>query len=135
VRSFLLPAIVLSTLIVLSGCGGEDRPDRGALEEEAACLENAGASVTVDEDQLDFVANTALGGAMKATVAGNVVTIAFGETQAGARRLERAYRRFAGEGVRRRLRKVLERRGTAVLLWTAPPVAGDRATVARCLQG
>jgi hypothetical protein len=120
---------------VLSGCGGEDRPDRGALEEEAACLENAGASVTVDEDQLDFVANTALGGAMKATVAGNVVTIAFGETQAGARRLERAYRRFAGEGVRRRLRKVLERRGTAVLLWTAPPVAGDRATVARCLQG
>ena len=127
-----LAALVAALLLAACGCAAEaEPPPPHALEPTQACLEGAG--VAVDTDDLDFVASTALAGALHATVEGNEVTVAIGEDEEEAERISQAYRTFAGERIP--IDQVLMRDRNAVLLWANPPSAQDRDRIVACLKG
>ena len=126
-----LPALAAVGLL-LAGCGGDAPPDSYALEPTRTCLRDA--EVPVTSDGLDFVATTALGGAMRVRLSPtNFVVMAFGENEAEAQRIEQAYRDFAGRSIP--INDVLERRKNLVLVWNAPPTGDEENAVASCLQG
>jgi hypothetical protein len=125
-----LPALAAVSL-VLAGCGGDPPPDSYALEPTRACLQDA--DVPVSTDGLDFVASTALGGALVARPGDNRVVVAFGDSPAGASRIVRAYRQFAGKRIP--LRDLLFQEKNAVLLWEEPPTEEQAKTVRDCLDG
>ncbi|MFL5854705.1 MAG: hypothetical protein ACJ77G_19815, partial [Solirubrobacteraceae bacterium] len=90
--------------------------------------------VKVNLKKIDFVATTALGGAMRVRVsATNFVVMAFGNDEAEGRRLEQAYREYAGKSIP--IDEVLERRKNLVLVWNAPPTGEEEDAVASCLKG
>jgi hypothetical protein len=124
-----LPALVAAG-VLLAGCGG-DTPDRYALGPTRDCLERA--RVTVTTQGLDFVASTALGGALIARPAENRVVIAFGDSPADAARIVRAYRTFAGERIP--LGDLLFQERNTVLLWEEPPTEPQARRIRDCLDG
>jgi hypothetical protein len=126
-----LAAALAVVAIVAAGCGGggTDEPDRYAVQPTRACLQNAAAEVSTTN--LDFVASTALGGALRVRLPTNFVVVAFGEDPDEAERIERAYRRFAGETIA--IDDVLERTKNVVFVWNAPPSPEERAAVVGCL--
>ena len=126
-----LAGLVVTAALVAAGCGGEAEPERYELEPTRECLEQAGIEVTTDD--LDFVASTAAGGALRAHLPENEVTISLGETDAEAERTATAYRNFAGPTIA--IEHVLSRQANAVLVWGAPPSDDDRARVTSCLAG
>jgi hypothetical protein len=117
--------------IAVAGCGGggTDEPDRYAVQPTRTCLQNAAAEVSTTN--LDFVASTALGGALRVRLPTNFVVVAFGEDSEEAERIERAYRRFAGETIA--IDDVLERTKNVVFVWNAPPSPEERNAVVGCL--
>lgn len=123
-------AAVAASVIALMGCGG-DESSAYALTATRECLERSNVAVTTRN--LDFVATTALGGAFRARVGDNSVTVVFGETPEDAVRTERAYRRFAPR--RLAIDHVLRRDRNVVLLWAVPPEDADARRVSACLQG
>jgi hypothetical protein len=125
-----LPALAAAGLL-LTGCGGSDTPDRYALQPTRDCLADAG--VATSTEGLDFVASTALGGALIARPEGNRVVLAFGGSAADATRTVRAYRRFAGERIP--LHDLLFQERNTVLLWEEPPTEQQARTVGGCLEG
>ena len=94
-------AAALAFVAVAAGCGGSgaEEPSSYALAPTKQCLqENPG--VKVDTHDVDFVASTALGGAMRVKVSPqNFVVMAFGENDAEGARIEQAYRDFAGKRI------------------------------------
>jgi hypothetical protein len=132
-RSGLAAALLLSAF--LAGCGGSggDEPSSYALAPTRACLQSEDG-VTVNTKDVDFVATTALGGAMRVKVSPqNFVVMAFGDDEAEAERIEEAYRDFAGKRIP--IDDVLERRKNLVLVWNAPPTGEDEAALSNCLKG
>ena len=132
-RSGLTAALVLGTF--LAGCGGSggEEPSSYALAPTRACLQ-AEDGVTANTKDVDFVASTALGGAMRVKVSPqNFVVMAFGNDEPEAERIERAYRDFAGKRIP--IDDVLERRKNLVLVWNAPPTGEDEAALTNCLKG
>ena len=132
-RSGLAAAVALTAL--LAGCGGSggDEPSSYALAPTRACLQSEDG-VTVNSKDVDFVASTALGGAMRVKVSPqNFVVMAFGDDEAEAERIEEAYRDFAGKRIP--IDDVLERRKNLVLVWNAPPTGEDEAALSNCLKG
>ena len=127
-------AAVLAAVAVAAGCGGSgaDEPERYRLEPTRDCLEQAAARVTTGD--LDFVASTALGGAMRVSLATeNFVVVSFGEDGAEAQRIENAYRRFAGRSIP--IDAVLQRTKNVVMVWNAPPTGEEQDAVLGCLEG
>jgi hypothetical protein len=126
-----LPAALAAVAIAAAGCGGggADEPDRYAVQPTRTCLQNAAAEVTTT--RLDFVASTALGGALRVRLPTNFVVVAFGQDADEAERIEQAYRRFAGETIA--IDDVLERTKNVVFVWNAPPSPDERNTVVGCL--
>ena len=94
-----------------------------------SCLATHGASIGAPVG--DVVASTATGGAFRASLVGNSVTLAFGATVADANSIDAAYRRFAGKNVG--IDQVLFQQGNAVMLWHLPP-NGDEAGILACLK-
>lgn len=129
-RSFVA-GLALAAALAGGGCGGEPTPEAYAPESTRACLEEAGHEVSTDE--LDFVASTATGGAFRADVGENEVTVAFGETEEEAERTARAYRNFAGPTIP--IDHVLFQVSNSVLVWGAPPSDDERGAVEGCLRG
>ena len=132
-RSALVAALALGALV--SGCGGSgsDEPTKYLLPPTRQCLLRE-EGVKVDRKNVDFVATTALGGAMRVRVsATNFVVMAFGDNDAEARRIEQAYREFAGRSIA--IDDVLERKKNLVLVWNAPPAGEEDDAVLGCLQG
>jgi|SRR5215211_1360723 len=132
-RSAFAAALVLGAL--LAGCGGSggEEPSSYALAPTRACLRGEDG-VTVSTKNVDFVASTALGGAMRVKVSPlNFVVMAFGNDELEAERIERAYRAFAGKRIP--IDDVLERRKNLVLVWNAPPTGEDDAALTNCLKG
>ena len=125
-----LPALAVAGLL-LAGCGGNAPPDSYALDPTRSCLEDA--DVAVSTSGLDFVASTALGGALVARPEDNRVVVAFGEGEAGADRIVRAYRQFAGKRIP--LRDLLFQEKNTVLLWEEPPTEQQARTIRDCLDG
>jgi hypothetical protein len=113
----------------LAGCGGGG-PTTYTLEKTRACLAQEPALKL--RQKVDFVASTALGGAVAVLFPNNEVTISFGLDEDEAARLDRAYRRFKGENIG--IDDVLRPKKNAVLLWEAHPSDEEIATVDDCLK-
>ena len=84
--------------------------------------------------KLDFVAQTATGGAFVTHLGDNFVTIVFGESPTDGKQIELAYQRFAFANVRAGLADVLKRYNNVVTLWHAHPSDTDLAIVTGCLK-
>jgi hypothetical protein len=132
-RRVLASALAIAALA--SGCEGskEAEPEAYALAPSRACLA-ARDDVRVDAQKVDFVASTALGGAMRIELPAtdNFVVVSFGDDDAEAARIEHAYREFAGQHIP--IDDVLQRTKNVVLVWNGPPGLEERETVLGCLR-
>jgi hypothetical protein len=125
VRRFAIGALL--AIGVLAGCG-KDTPSY-SLAKSSACLTQDGVALG---GQLDFVATTATGGAVRVRLHDNALTLVFGQTEGDADNIDAAYRRFHSSNVG--IDDVLRRQGNAVMLWQAHPSDEDLATVTGCLK-
>ena len=112
---------------LLAGCG-KDTPTY-TLAKSSACLRQDGVALG---GPLDFVATTATGGAVRAHLRDNALTLVFGLTQDDADNIDAAYRRFHATNVG--IEDVLRRQGNAVMLWQAHPSDSDLAIITGCLK-
>jgi hypothetical protein len=124
----LVAVLLLATSLLAASCG---RPSAHLASPEAtrSCLSKAGVRFG---GVLDFVATTATGGALKAHLPHNQVTIVFGKTEADASNIDDAYRRFHARNVG--IGDVLHQQGNAVMLWRFHPSDSDLARVTGCLR-
>jgi hypothetical protein len=118
---------VVLLVAILAACG--TKGTTYAIAKTRSCLAAHGASIGAPAG--DVVASTATGGAFRASLVGNSVTLAFGTTVADANSIDAAYRRFAGKNVG--IDQVLFQQGNAVMLWHLAP-QGDDAGVLACLK-
>lgn len=123
-RSAFVP---LLAAVALAGCGKSS--PHYSLSKTSDCLRRAGAALG---GQLDFVATTATGGATRARLRHNSLTIVFGQSEDDANNIDAAYRRFHSSNVG--IDDVLRQQGNAVMLWKAHPSDADLATVTGCLK-
>jgi hypothetical protein len=123
-RIALLPVLALT----LAACGPAREPIYNVAKTRS-CLLEKGAKIG---GRLDFVASTATGGALHATLPANEVTIAFGQTTEDGEQIEKAYVRFHSRNVG--IADILKRYSNAVLLWKEHPQEGDLDTVTSCLK-
>jgi hypothetical protein len=126
-----VPALVAAGALLLAGCGGSDEPAHYTLAATRECLD--GANVRTSTEDLDFVASTALGGALIARPGGNRVVLAFGDSPTDAVRTVKAYRTFAGRKIP--LQDLLFQERNTVLLWEEPPTPQQAAAIRDCLDG
>jgi hypothetical protein len=119
--------LVVSCLLAAS-CGGSG-PHLSTLSKTRACLTNTGVRLG---GQLDFVATTATGGALKAHLGDNDVTVVFGETVADADNINDAYHRFRAQNIG--IEDVLKQTGNVVMLWHMHPSDADIVRVTACLK-
>ena len=123
-----LAAVGVGIVLLAAGCGGSTTY---TLPRSKNCLQQRGVKIG---GPLDFVANTATGGAFRANLNDNWVTIAFGENVKSGVDIENAYTRFALPNVKAGLSDVLRRYNNAVTLWHAHPSDSDLALVVGCLR-
>ena len=96
-----------------------------------ACLRAAG--VRTDERLgADFIAGTATGGAFRAHLGRNSVTVVFSDTVDRANAINDAYHRFRAQNVG--IEDVLKQQGNVVMLWHAHPSDADQARITGCLK-
>lgn len=125
-------ALAIALVLVLAGCGSSGTT-LYTKEATSACLAKAGLDPKPVAGASDFVANSATGGAFRVAVAGNQVTVSFGETVGDADNLDDAYRRFRAKNVG--IEDVLRRQGNAIMLWHEHPEDTQLGTVTSCLKG
>jgi len=123
-----LAAVGVGIVLLAAGCGGSTTY---TVPRSKSCLEQRGVKIG---GPLDFVANTATGGAFRANLTDNWVTIAFGENVKSGVDIENAYTRFALPNVRPGLADVLRRYNNAVTLWHQHPNDSDLSLVVGCLR-
>ena len=123
-----LLGVVFGLLLATAGCGGQKT---FTLAGTQACLTQRGAQIG---GKLDFVAQTATGGAFVAQLGDNFVKVVFGQTVTDGKNIEAAYQRFAFPNVRAGLPDVLKRYGNVVMLWHQHPSDTDLALVTGCLK-
>lgn len=114
---------------LLAGCGGSGGSALYTVAKTQTCFTSK--QITLG-GSLDFVATTATGGALRAHLGSNFVTIAFGATAGDADNIDQAYRSFHGRNVG--IDDVLRQDRNAVMLWHAHPSDADLATVTGCLK-
>ena len=125
-------ALAAALVLALAGCGKSGTP-LYTKDATTACLTKAGLDPGPVPGTTDFVANSATGGAFHVTLAGNQVTVSFGETVADADNLDQAYRRFRSKNIG--IDDVLRRQGNAVMLWHEHPEDTQLGTITSCLKG
>lgn len=116
-------------VLLLAACGGSGGSGLYTLAKTQACLTAKHVRVG---GTLDFVATTATGGALRAHLPSNYVTMAFGATQTDADNIDQAYRRFHAKNVG--IDDVLREDRNAVMLWHMHPADADIATIGACLK-
>jgi hypothetical protein len=121
--------ICLTVAALLAACGGSGGSGLYSLEKTRTCLS---AKHIALGGTLDFVATTATGGALRAHLPPNFVTITFGATAADADNIDQAYRSFRAENVG--INDVLRQDRNAVMLWHEHPSDADLATISGCLK-
>jgi hypothetical protein len=130
VRRLAALPVATAAVTLAAGCGGASHY---TLEATRACLQETSGIQVRRPPASDFVASTALGGAVNVKFPDNQVTIAFGEDEAEATRLAMAYRRFRGENVG--IESALREKKNVVMVWGVTPAPGQRGTVEGCLKG
>jgi hypothetical protein len=123
-----LAGLAVVILTVLAGCGGKTTY---SADKTKTCLTQRGVRIG---GPLDFVANTAMGGAFRANLNDNWVTVAFGDTLKSGVDIENAYTRFALPNVKAGLSDVLRRYNNVVTLWHMHPSDSDLSLVVGCLR-
>lgn len=122
----------LATLALAAAACGGGGTSLYTKAKTSACL--AGKRVKVGSaGAADFVANSATGGALTATLADDAVTISFGLTLTDASNIDEAYRRFHAKNVG--IDDILRDQRNAVMLWKTHPSDADVALVTGCLKG
>ena len=123
-RAFFLAVVAA---ILLAGCG-KNTPSY-TLGKTSDCLTKKGVRLG---GTLDFVATTATGGAVRARLPHNALTLVFGSTPNDANNINAAYHRFHASNVG--IDDVLRQQNNAVMLWQAHPADTDLALVTGCLK-
>jgi hypothetical protein len=123
--------LVVVAVLAASGCG--DKGVTYSVAKSRACFRQQAVRVT-RVPRSDFVASTATGGAFRARLPRNFVTVVFGETDGDAEQIEKAYQRFAFPNVRQGLSDVLRRNSNAIMLWHEHPQSDDETLVLNCLK-
>jgi len=123
-RVFIL---AVAAAVLLAGCG-KNTPSY-SLGKTSDCLTGKGVRLG---GPLDFVATTATGGAVRAHLPHNALTLVFGLTPSDADNIDAAYRRFHASNVG--IDDVLRQQNNAVMLWQAHPADDDLALVTGCLK-
>jgi hypothetical protein len=124
-----LLALALLALLT-AGCGGSTSY---SLPKTRDCLGSRGAQIVAPEAS-DLVATTAVGGAFRAKLGDNSVTVLFGKDDNSGQALADAYQRFAFKNVRNGLPDVLRRYNNVVTLWHTHPQDADLSLVVGCLK-
>jgi hypothetical protein len=124
-----LPFAVLLA-VVAAGCGGNTVYTSAKTK---TCLQQRGATIATP-DRGDLVATTALGGAFKAELGDNSVTVAFGTNQTNGNDIYQAYQHFAFSNVKSGILDVLRRYNNVVTLWHLHPADADLSLVVGCLR-
>jgi hypothetical protein len=124
-----LVLVCLLVAALASSCGSMSNK-RYSLQKTRQCLR--ADNVPVAQRGLDFVATTATGGAVRARLGSNFVTIVFGETMVDADNINDAYHRFRSRNVG--IEDVLRQQQNAVMLWHQHPSDADLARVTGCLK-
>lgn len=119
--------LVVVCAALLAGCG-KSNPSY-SLSKTSSCLQGKGVRLG---GTLDFVATTATGGAVRAHLPHNAVTLVFGVTKSDADNIDAAYRRFHASNVG--IDDVLRQQNNAVMLWQAHPSDDDLALITGCLK-
>jgi hypothetical protein len=122
-------AFVLLAICLLTASCSRPGHHQASLEKTQSCLAKAGVRTG---GPLDFVASTATGGAFKAHLRDNSVTIVFGKTEADANNINDAYHRFRARNVG--INDVLHQQGNVVMLWRLHPSNSDMARITGCLK-
>ena len=123
-----LGLIGLVIAVLAAGCGGQSDY---SLAKTRSCLASEDVKISTARD---FVATTATGGAFRAKLSDNHVTLAFGEKDSDAVDIAYAYQRFAFPNVRSTILDVLQRYRNVVLLWQKHPENADLALITGCLR-
>lgn len=124
----LLVALLVASCLLAVSCGGSSH-HLATLTKTRACLVKAGVRFG---GQLDFVASTANGGALKARLPDNDVTIVFGDTVENADAINHFYHQVRGRNIG--IDDVLKQQGNVVMLWHTHPSDADIARVTGCLK-
>jgi hypothetical protein len=127
VKRIVLTAVAF--VLLLAACGGSGGSSLYTLAKTQSCLT---AKHIALGGSLDFVATTATGGALRAHLPTNFVTIAFGATAGDADNIDQAYRRFHAQNVG--IDDVLREDRNAVMLWHVHPADADLAKISGCLK-
>jgi hypothetical protein len=122
----------LALALAMAGCGGGGTAKAYTVAATKACLEKGGIAIVPVDEANDFVAASALAGALGAKLALNRVTIAFGRDAAEGELIEKAYAQYGSKDVP--IDQVLERKDNAVLLWAGAPTGQDAKAVRSCLK-
>jgi hypothetical protein len=119
--------VLAAALLVLAGCGGGG--SLYVLGKTRACLRDKNVRLG---PPIDFVATTATGGATRALLPGNTVSIVFGETQSDADNIADEYRRVAATNVG--IDDILQEQRNVVLLWHIHPTDAHVSLITGCLK-
>ena len=125
----LIAVSATALVLLLSACGGSGGSALYTIQKTQACFTSKHVALG---GSLDFVATTATGGALRAHLATNFVTIVFGQTAADADNIDQAYRSFHARNVG--IDDVLRQDRNAVMLWHTHPSDADIATATGCLK-
>ena len=125
--------------LLLAGCGGSEKKEvAGGLYRRgpvAACLRANDFTVSMREQDVNFIAFTATGGGMRAWQNGTNrqvdLILAFGQSNADARQTLKAIKRFA---LRPPLFRWRARRANAVILFATRPSQRNEQLLLRCLN-
>jgi hypothetical protein len=124
----ILPLLV-ALAVAATGCGREEPVVYDAAASRQ-CVRESGLNPTTRG--LDFVAQSALGGAYTTRVGDKKVVVVFGLSDEDAERTELAYRNFAPEGYG--IQDVLRRERNVVMLWSLPPTVTQHERIHGCLR-
>ena len=122
------PLVLLVLVLALAGCGSSEKTYTDS--KTRLCLQSHGAKI--ESANSDIVASTATGGAFRARLPDNFVTVVFGATVADANNINDAYHRFSGKNVG--LDDVLNQQSNVVMLWHEHPLPADVTAVTACLK-
>jgi hypothetical protein len=129
VKGLLLIA-ALALAPVVAGCGGGGGTSLHTLAKTRSCLVK-NRDVKIDNN-LDFVASTATGGALHLKLPHNAATVVFGESVDDADNINDAYHRFKAKNVG--LEDIIRQDANVVILFRNHPGDEDLATVQKCLK-
>jgi len=126
-------AAIAAISVATAACGGSGSGKLYTRDATRACLDGKRLQTSAVSSSADFVANSATGGAFRAQLEDNRVTISFGLTDGDADNISQAYQTFHAKNVG--ISDVLRQQGNAVMLWRVHPSDADIKTVTGCLKG